>query len=349
MPPSPTAAAQRLTEPERTSPAAKIPGMLVSSGPGARLLLCQAERVGNRRASLDETLRVALDLWRQPVGAGFRTDHGKHGRCLNGSAFARLSILDLDRLQHFPAAHRADLSMVKDLNVFFRLDPAREVTRHALREIVSPYDEEYLCRALREIHRCLPGGIAGSGDDHRGATAELSFERGGSVVDARAFEFFATLGFDAAVIRASGDEHTLGVQAGVATLDLQTGAIFFILVQCDGECLRRGGEFRAEAISLELREIGEVPSVDPGGESKEILDQRGRTGLPARRVAFEHDRLKTFRTRINGGRQAGRSRTNDRQVAADLVRRLQSPADAAAPRFAQPRAGKVCARARRLR
>jgi hypothetical protein len=34
MPPSPTAAAQRFTEPERTSPAAKIPGRLVSSGRG---------------------------------------------------------------------------------------------------------------------------------------------------------------------------------------------------------------------------------------------------------------------------------------------------------------------------
>src|SRR5207253_7312908 len=37
IPPSPTAAAQRLTEPERTSPAAKIPGRLVSSGAGRRL------------------------------------------------------------------------------------------------------------------------------------------------------------------------------------------------------------------------------------------------------------------------------------------------------------------------
>lgn len=34
IPPSPTAAAQRFTDPERTSPAAKIPGRLVSSGPG---------------------------------------------------------------------------------------------------------------------------------------------------------------------------------------------------------------------------------------------------------------------------------------------------------------------------
>src|SRR5437588_12505528 len=43
MPPSPTAAAHRLTEPERTSPAAKTPGRLVSSGPGGRLIFCQAD------------------------------------------------------------------------------------------------------------------------------------------------------------------------------------------------------------------------------------------------------------------------------------------------------------------
>src|SRR6266513_4617447 len=37
MPPSPTAAAQRFTDPERTSPAAKMAGRLVSSGLGGRL------------------------------------------------------------------------------------------------------------------------------------------------------------------------------------------------------------------------------------------------------------------------------------------------------------------------
>src|SRR5882724_13163755 len=42
IPPSPTAAAQRFTEPERTSPAAKIPGKLVSSGLGLCLLAFQA-------------------------------------------------------------------------------------------------------------------------------------------------------------------------------------------------------------------------------------------------------------------------------------------------------------------
>src|SRR5215472_4995377 len=42
MPPSPTAAAQRFTDPERTSPAAKIPGKLLSSGPGWCLFACHA-------------------------------------------------------------------------------------------------------------------------------------------------------------------------------------------------------------------------------------------------------------------------------------------------------------------
>src|ERR1700722_12032704 len=42
IPPSPTAAAQRFTEPDRTSPAAKMPGRLVSRGPGKRFMPFQA-------------------------------------------------------------------------------------------------------------------------------------------------------------------------------------------------------------------------------------------------------------------------------------------------------------------
>src|SRR3954451_20342970 len=42
MLPSPTAAAQRLTEPERTSPTAKTPGRLVSSATGGRVACFQS-------------------------------------------------------------------------------------------------------------------------------------------------------------------------------------------------------------------------------------------------------------------------------------------------------------------
>src|SRR5882724_12677182 len=41
MLPSPTAAAQRLTEPERTSPTAKTPGKLVSKAAGGRAAFVQ--------------------------------------------------------------------------------------------------------------------------------------------------------------------------------------------------------------------------------------------------------------------------------------------------------------------
>ena len=69
MPPSPTAAAQRLTEPERTSPAANTPGWLVSSGPGARFIFCQAEDCAHFCAGEDEAFVVALDLGGEPAGA----------------------------------------------------------------------------------------------------------------------------------------------------------------------------------------------------------------------------------------------------------------------------------------
>src|ERR1051326_4876630 len=42
MPPSPTAAAHRFTEPDRTSPAAKMPGQLVYSAPGFRSIFFHA-------------------------------------------------------------------------------------------------------------------------------------------------------------------------------------------------------------------------------------------------------------------------------------------------------------------
>src|SRR5437762_7006847 len=64
MLPSPTAAAQRLTEPERTSPTAKIPGKLVSSATGARVDCFQS---GVSETSRSEERRVGKE-WRARRG-----------------------------------------------------------------------------------------------------------------------------------------------------------------------------------------------------------------------------------------------------------------------------------------
>src|SRR5215472_14738381 len=71
MPPSPTAAAQRFTDPERTSPAAKIPGRLVSSGAGRCLFV--------RHAGASATSAPVLmnPFWSRSISGG---NHSVHGR-----------------------------------------------------------------------------------------------------------------------------------------------------------------------------------------------------------------------------------------------------------------------------
>src|SRR3954469_13880799 len=71
IPPSPTAAAQRFTDPERTSPAAKIPGRLVSSGAGRRLF--------SRHAGASATSAPVLmnPFASRSISAGNQSVHGR--------------------------------------------------------------------------------------------------------------------------------------------------------------------------------------------------------------------------------------------------------------------------------
>src|SRR5437868_11280017 len=90
-------------------------------------------RRGHADPGFDESFVVALDFGRQPVRAWSCADHGKHSRRSNVSAFAVLSIFQLDFFEFFPAKHSADLRLVKDLNVLTRLHSTREVDRKSTR------------------------------------------------------------------------------------------------------------------------------------------------------------------------------------------------------------------------
>ncbi len=52
----------------------------------------------------------------------------------------------------------------------------------------------------------------------------------------------------------------------------------------------------------------------PVREAEEVLDQRRVRRLPARHVALEHDRRQPVGSRVDGGREAGRSGADDRKV-----------------------------------
>ena len=111
MPPSPTAAAQRFTEPERTSPAAKMPGRLVSSGPGKRLMPFHAGASATAWPVLIKPFSSRSISGGNQAGAWHCADHGKDGRRLHGSSFVRLRVLQFDSFENLPAHHFPDLGV----------------------------------------------------------------------------------------------------------------------------------------------------------------------------------------------------------------------------------------------
>src|SRR2546423_4844117 len=70
MLPSPTAAAQRLTDPERTSPTAKIPGRLVSNATGER---AACAHIGASETSAPVLMKPFLS---RTISAGSHSVHG---------------------------------------------------------------------------------------------------------------------------------------------------------------------------------------------------------------------------------------------------------------------------------
>src|SRR5215207_2386052 len=99
--PSPTAAATRLTEPWRMSPAANTPGRLVSSSSGGRFggqsggWFAVAEHA---TAGQQESAVVPLDGGGQPVGVGFGADQDEQRARRQGFCARGGPVLDGERL-----------------------------------------------------------------------------------------------------------------------------------------------------------------------------------------------------------------------------------------------------------
>ena len=126
--PSPTAEATRLTDPDRTSPAANTPGRLVSSRNGCRRPVQWADcaRAG---PGPDEPLVVPLDLRGQPVGPRHRPDEAEQRRGRQRPHLPRLVVDELDRAEVAVAGHPPDLRVAEHLDVGRLLDPPGQVAR----------------------------------------------------------------------------------------------------------------------------------------------------------------------------------------------------------------------------
>src|ERR1700752_2333221 len=102
------------------------------------------------------------------------------------------------------------------------------------------------------------------------------------------------------VIRSRCNDDALRQQGGVAALDLQarrvTGGGKF-----KRERLRGRRNLGAETIGLNLRAVRQLAAADSGGKAEKVLDQRRRSGLSTRRVAFQTYSFEPFGRGINSG------------------------------------------------
>ena len=77
----------------------------------------------------------------------------------------------------------------------------------------------------------------------------------------------------------------------------------------------------------------------PGGEAQVVLDPRRRAGLPARRLALDHDRPQALRRAVDGGGQAGRPCADDDRVVVGGLRLGAKPEQLGDPAKPRPHDG----------
>jgi hypothetical protein len=153
IPPSPTAAAQRLM----TGPNVACGKNIGDADPGAgpvdgRSLSRQRRFHGCSR--LNKSFFIALDLARQPPRARVGPDHGKNRRRLDDAPFAGLGIFQLGFFEDFSARHFSNLGLKENLDILLFFHSARKVGRHP-GKIVASDDEQHFGGAFGKEHRRL--------------------------------------------------------------------------------------------------------------------------------------------------------------------------------------------------
>ena len=201
--PSPTAVAQRFVEPERTSPAAKMPGRLVSS----RL-----------SASASAPVRMKPCSSRATASSSHSVQAARRGRG-TGTRAQPLAALERDRFElAIGAVELGDLAAVAHRDAV-ALELADEVVGHRLAQVGAAVEQRHQRAAARQPDRGLPGGVPAADDaDARGA-ADLRLGRPGGVEDADSLVVGEALDRQPPVLRAGREQHV------AATISLPSSSV----------------------------------------------------------------------------------------------------------------------------
>src|SRR5882724_1643217 len=317
--PSPTAEATRLTEPERTSPAANTPGWLVSRRNGCR-----------RAVQWGDSARAAPvrtnSLSSRSISGGSQSVYGTAPMKLKSAGVSsrrRSPVLwfRISMAPRWPSLHALDRGVVEHLDVFGLLDAMGEVARHLLVQIVAAQEEVDLPRLAGEEDRGLAGGVAAADHHHLRSPAERRLVQGRGVVDAGALELRAAFGPQPAVLGAGCDQQALGGDR-LAALELQH-RVGVDEGQADD---RRGhGQARPELVGLEDGALRQLAAGQAGGEAQVVLDPHAAAGLAAGPGALQDDGVEPLGGAVDRRRQPRRPRPDHDQVVDRVVERLADP------------------------
>ena len=185
-----------------------------------------------------------------------------------------------------------------------------EVLRHRRAEVAAADQQRDLLGVPGEPDDRLARRVAAAHHDDLGARARQRLARPGPVVHPRAEQVIDPGHVQAAPLDAAGEQHRPPAdQRAVGQLGDIARPIGRHVDQRPGQ-----QHFGTEPARLHRRARRQFAAADAVGKTEIVLDHRRGSGLAARRHRLDHDGAQALRCRVDGGGQAGRSRTDDRQV-----------------------------------
>src|SRR5579863_2598212 len=287
---------------------------------GATADVAGHEHPRNRRPEaalvVHEPTRVEIHAPAKKGGVGVEADEHEGPARMHDLLLAGATIPEPHGLE-FPGAGEADdLAVAMHHEMRIAVDLVLEQARRG--ELRLALHDPHLLRELGQEQPFLERRVSATDDQKLlGAAVEGTVARGAEV-HARADEIVFTGNAESPVRRPRGDEHRMRLDL-LAAREAEAYVAGFGPLR--GDLLDAHG---AEQLNLVAAGLGdesfrEVGATDAVGESGVVVDSLGDTRLSAETAALDHHRVDAFSRRVDRGREACRTATDDRQVVAPAL------------------------------
>ena len=165
--------------------------------------------------------------------------------------------------------------MQQHLDAGFRLDPVRQIFRHAFGKAILTQDHRHAGRIAGEVQRALGRRTAAADHDHLLAAAKLGLARPGAVVDACSEQPILVRQIQAPIGDPGGADR--GVRDDLRAIGQIADALAGL--ELAAHTLAQQQDLGAEAARLLAGVLGELAAADAFGKAQIVLDPGTARGL----------------------------------------------------------------------